>query len=519
MDAMGWFLVVLSGVLAGISYPTVFGGFRLADLGFLAFFAWAPLFAAIGEKTPKAALSRGFVAGLFHYGISMYWLYTAMNSFGGISPALTIVALLLLVIVLSAYFSLIFAISQKITRAFGYSSLWVRPLVWVAVEYLRGHLPMGGMPWSQIAYSQGGFLSFIQIADLTGVYGVTGLLVFFNEVVWKSAAAWRERRWSAAKLPLVLGSIALAGNLVYGTYRLRSPVPSPLKEIQVGIVQGNIPQDEKWQRGAARRIISIFQEGTLALEEGGAQLILWPEASWPTELRYDEPYLPFSLGLTKADVLFGAVTRSQGNTEQFSEEPYFNTALLADGENRILDYYHKVHLVPFGEYVPYEKLFFFAKKMTAQVGRLMPGAGYYPMKYRDLLLGVLICYEDIFPEISREMVDKGAQALINITNDAWYGNSSAAYQHQVFSQFRSVETRRVLLRATNTGISSAVDTRGRVLWQGGLFTREDFLTTLPFYRDRTLYVRAGDWLPFACLGFTGTFLALALLRKNKIRKA
>ncbi len=510
---MGWLLAILSGILAGISYPTVLGGWRLPDLGFLAFFAWVPLFAAIGMKRPRSTLGLSFLASLVHYSISMYWLYTAMNSFGNMSPALSVLVLFLLVAFLSLEFSLIFWVSQRICLRLNLSHLWVRPVCWIAVEWMRGHLPAGGFPWSQVGYSQGGFLPFIQFADIFGIYGVTFAVVFINEVLWRLYQAWRQKRWSPIKIPAMAAALLMLGSLGYGAFRLRESPPAPLKEIQVGIVQGNIPQDEKWQRGAARRIIQTFLDGTLTLEERGAELVLWPEASWPIELKYDAPRLSFSLPLTKVDLLFGAVTRPVAFPGPRSEEPYYNSAILADAAGNQLDYYHKVHLVPFGEYVPLEKVFFFAEKFTSQIGRLRPGTGFFPMKYREHLLGVLICYEDIFPEISRIMTAKGAQALINITNDAWYGNSSAAYQHQVFSQFRAIETRRALIRATNTGISSAIDRWGRILWQGGLFTREDFLTKLPFYQDRTVYVRIGDLFCYIALSVSGVLLALSLIRR------
>ncbi|MFO1462485.1 MAG: apolipoprotein N-acyltransferase [bacterium] len=510
---MGWIAAALSGVLAGFSYPTVFAGRVLPDLGFLAFFAWVPLFVSIRGSVPKGAFAKACFASLFHYGIGMYWLYTAMHSFGGLSPFLSVLVLLLLVIVLSVYFGLIFLVSQWLCRRFSWSPLWVRPFVWVAFEYLRGHVPAGGFPWGQVGYSQGGFLTFIQIADLFGVYGVTWVLVFLNESL---AQAWQDFRWNRrarAGKTLAVALLFFLAVLGYGRYRMTNDFTAPTKTLKVGVVQGNIPQEEKWQRDAAGKILEIFQGGTAGLEQQGASLILWPEASLPYDVRYDAAEIPYDLGLQQADILFGAISRP-GHGTALHGSPYHNTALLADARGKLLGYYHKRHLVPFGEYVPWKELFFFARKMTAQVGDLLPGSEYYPLKYQGSLLGVLICYEDIFPEISRMMVEEGANVLINITNDAWYGRSSAAYQHQVFSQFRAVETRRALIRATNTGLSSQIDRHGRVLWQGGLFTREAFLASLPFYDDRSVYVRIGDVLPIAALILTAVLVFIPLLRRK-----
>ncbi|HCU23900.1 MAG TPA: apolipoprotein N-acyltransferase, partial [Deltaproteobacteria bacterium] len=415
---MGWLLAALSGSLAGFTYPTVFSGIKIPDLGWMAFFAWVPLFLALRRATPFQAFAKGFFASFFHCGISMYWIYTAMHSFGGLSPGLAVTALVVLFVVLSAYFGMLFGLSQWICKKLGWSPCWVRPWVWVGIEFLRGHLPAGGFPWSQIAYSQGGFLTFIQVSDLFGVYAVTWLLVFSNEVL---ALLWlrrKEARASAWK-PAAFAAGLLLANLAYGVFRLHQAAPES-STLKVGIVQGNIPQDEKWLRSAMRKIIEIYRRGTAGLEAQGATLVIWPEAAWPVELQYDAEEVPYDLGLNQADLLFGAVTASK-HRDPLGPDIVFNTALLADAEGRLLDHYHKRHLVPFGEYVPWKKYLFFARKMTAEVGDLQPGLEYRPISYRGAPLGVLICYEDIFPEISRLMTARGARALVDITNDAWYG--------------------------------------------------------------------------------------------------
>lgn len=514
---MGWIAAALSGIFAAFTYPTVFAGFRFPELGFLAFFAWIPLFLSLRGAGPGRAFGGAFVASLFHYSIGMYWIYTAMNSFGGLSPVLTVMSLAILFAVLSAYFAVIFAISAWIARFTGWRMMWVRPLVWVGIEYLRGHLPAGGFPWSQVGYSQGGFLHFIQIADLFGIYGVTWLVVFINESLSEFIVAWRRDRKKGAWKSLAPALLLFLFALGYGRYQLVRDHVEPIQTLKVGIVQANIPQGDKWRGDAIQKIMDIFQNGTMSLESEGASLVIWPEASLPMEIAYDSEKVPHDLGQSRADVLFGAVTRSAKPGPNEDEEPYYNTVMLADGTGKILGHYHKRHLVPFGEYVPWQEYLSFARKMTAQVGQMLPGKEYHNLEYRGRQLGVLICYEDIFPEISRIMTAKGAQVLVNPTNDAWYGDSSAAYQHQVFSQFRAVETRRAVIRAANTGISSQIDRQGRIQWQGGLFTREAFMSSLPFYDDKTLYVRIGDALPIGALAMIGmVFLTAGYRRFRKV---
>jgi len=517
MDAMGWLLAALSGIIAGITYPTVFGGFHLPDLGCLGLICWVPLFQVVRGMTPRQAFWRAFFASLFHYGISLYWLYTAMHSYGGLSPAASVGVLLFLVCLLSAYFAVIFLASQWLMRKFHWNSIWVRPFFWIALEFCRDHMPANGFPWSQVGYSQGNFLTFIQSADLGGVYLVTFLVVLCNEWLSEVVTKIRDQKSWAWSLSFYLAPLLLALNLVYGAWVLHSAGPAPFRNLKVGIVQGNIPQDEKWQNDAVPKIIETFHAGTLELQQQGAQLVLWPEASWPIDLFFDMPRVPASLQWSKTDLLIGAITRSQFSVPKKGESMYRNTALLIEPEGEILDFYHKMHLVPLGEYVPYKKLLSFAGKLTQHVGELLPGEEARPIRFHEDYLGTLICYEDIFPEIAREMTAGGAQALVNLTNDAWYGHSSAAYQHVVFSQFRSIETRRSLLRATNTGISSSIDRWGHILWQGPMDEEKLFLSDLPFYRDLSLYVRLGDSFAILAICLSGFGLILGYFFKPNFR--
>ena len=492
---MGWLVAILSGTLAGLAYPARFGGLQLPELGFLGFLCWVPLMLTLQKGGLKRAFLLSSLAGLFHFSISQFWLYPAINTFGGLSPGLTVIVLSLLIGVLSAYFGLIFWISGWICKRLGWKPLWVRPLVWVAIEYLRHLVPMGGYPWSQLGYTQGGFLAFIQSAEIWGAYGITFLMVLANEILAQLIGSFRSRNVFLAPVSLALACLLLLANLLFGLWRQNQPLPPALAEVNVGIVQGNISQEEKWQRGKAREIIATYVEGTRSLEEKGADLILWPEASFPVTVPFDGQRLNLELGNDQATLILGAITRSLKFRGSHQLRPVFNSALILDPEGNIIDYYHKKKLVPFGEYVPYRDLLFFARKLTAEVGDLQPGLEYRPVRYGNYRLGILICYEDIFPFISRKLVAGGANALVNITNDAWYGFSSAPYQHQVYSQYRSVETRRFLIRATNTGISSLIDPFGEIQWQGELFTREDFLSKFPLLEGETLFVKVGYLLP------------------------
>ncbi|MCP5468654.1 MAG: apolipoprotein N-acyltransferase [Deltaproteobacteria bacterium] len=512
---MGWFLAALSGTLAAFAHVTRFGDWHLPHLNFLAFFCWVPLFIAMSQSSLRRIIALSFVAGFFHYAISQYWLYTAIHNFGGLAKVSSIGVMLLLFVFLSFYFSLIFLISQYLHQKTHLPLLWLRPICWVAIEYLRHNIPANGYPWSHVAYTQSNFLTFIQSSDLLGVYLVTFLLILINELIFlfwlnrkdlKSSSLWKM------SVPVLM--IVLA-NFVYGFFSLNFyTAKKPYREFKVGVVQGNIPQDEKWNRAYHRRVLQTYQEGTKTLEQQGAELILWPEASLPISTFYDADRFSIALGNRKAPVLLGAITRSVKSQGPLALRAVYNSAMLIDSKQNILGYYHKSRLVPFGEYVPFKDLLFFARQLTVAVGNMQAGEVHEPIDYQDIPLGILICYEDVFPDIARNSVANGAKVLINMSNDAWYGYSSAAYQHQAFSQFRAIENRRALIRATNTGVSSLIAPTGEIKWQGDLYTHEVRLSNLPFYEGKSIYVMFGDILPQLSLVFIGALFVWLMFKKG-----
>jgi len=202
-----------------------------------------------------------------------------------------------------------------------------------------------------------------------------------------------------------------------------------------------------------------------------------------------------------------------------SERPdgmYHNSVVLFDAQGEIKGRYHKAHLVPFGEYVPYKKLLFFASKLTEPVGNFMPGESFEPLDVGGRPAGPLVCYEDIFPEISRRLVSRGAQFLVNVTNDAWYGRSSAAFQHMALAVFRAVETRRFLVRATNTGVSAVVAPTGKINAMSDIFHDAVIVAPIGLRDEITAYVRYGDWFAYACAAYV--LVGLVMVAANRIRK-
>jgi apolipoprotein N-acyltransferase len=285
----------------------------------------------------------------------------------------------------------------------------------------------------------------------------------------------------------------------------------------VGLVQANIPQDEKWAEAKAVANLAKLRRMSVSLQETPLDLIVWPEAAFPwpvsTEATGIDPgVLGFDANAVGAlpHLLLGAL----------SERPdgeFYNSALLFDGRGRIVGRYHKAHLVPFGEYVPYRKLLTFAHKLTEPVGNFLEGTSFEPLRMGTARIGVLICYEDVFPEVARKIAAAGAELFVNMTNDAWYGVSSAPWQHLGLSVFRAVENRRSIVRATNTGISAVVAPSGRVLMETGLDEDAIIVAAVGLRRDVTPYTRLGDWFAWGCIAYAALGMAFVLVRRLRAK--
>jgi apolipoprotein N-acyltransferase len=347
-----------------------------------------------------------------------------------------------------------------------------------------------------------------------GVYGLTFAMVWVNVFIATAVARLggeRVRTFFAQGILTVVIVFVIAG---YGLWRLPRVefAAERVPGIRVGLLQGNIPQEEKWDRDKAMANLDVYRQGVGKISEL-VDLIVWPEASypWPLDVQINkiDPEMlgyPDNVTGTLPYVMIGVITEKD-------DENYYNSALLFDAQGTAIGSYHKVHLVPFGEYVPYRKLLFFARKLTEPVGNFLAGTSYEPLWADPARIGILICYEDVFPEISRRMVKRGATLLANLTNDAWYGVSSAPYQHLALSVFRAVENRRYLLRATNTGVSAMISPSGRVLVESGLFEPSVIVTSVGLLRNLSPYTRLGDWFAWACLVYAGLGIAVALVYK------
>lgn len=511
-------LAALSGILVGISFPTLIFGFRLPEMGFIAWFALAPLFVAIRSAPPKRAYLLTFVSSLVWYGISMFWVYYALHDFGNIASFTSIVLVILLVVFMASYISIAPMAARYLdTRLKGGLAAWL-PAAWVAVEICRNYFPFGGFPWANLTMSQWRFLPIIQIADITGIYGIIFLIVAVNVLITEIIETFfKDKRFFPIREAIVI-FILFIFTLGYGFYRLYS-IPLSLAgapSLSLGIIQGNIPQDEKTLKERAMKNLDTYREGTRKIAESSVEMIIWPESSFPWIIKDDDTYLdPQVLGLPKEGLgempytLFGALTKT-------ADGLYQNSAITVNAEGYIKSRYHKTHLVPFGEYVPYRKMFFFARKLVETLGEFLPGDSSMPMNARPARPGVLICYEDIFPEISRQSALKGADVLVNLTNDAWFDKSSALYQHLALSIFRAVENRRFLARATNTGVSAIVMPTGKIMIESGIYEPALIVSPVALWAKLTPYTLYGDWFAWGLAVYVLLGFIVVLYKKRRM---
>ncbi|MBI5343878.1 MAG: apolipoprotein N-acyltransferase [Deltaproteobacteria bacterium] len=494
------------------------------DAAPLAWVAFVPLFFAL-DGAPRAGLGAslrdGFVLG-FIYGFlfflgSVYWVVNSMFYYGGVDLWISVPVMALLSAVLALYPALFGMIFTSVILPSGSTlRLALITAVWVALEYLRGYL-FSGFPWAAAGYSQVPYLHIIQLADITGVWGISFLIVFVNAAIFFSLRAVLRRDALPYREAGIVAAVFLSV-LTYGYVRVREVDSSirPWKMINVALLQGNIDQAVKWDVKFQQKTLGIYRALSIEAKKTVPSLIVWPETA-----------VPFYLGRGGAsDASVGDIAKEAGSyiltgspsynyNQMAAKGEYFNSAYLFSPEGVVAGRYDKIHLVPFGEYVPMHRFLPFINKLTAGVGDFKAGPGPIPISSALGPIGVIICYEAIFPEISRGLVRNGAALLVNITNDAWFGRSSAPYQHFEMSVLRAVENRSYLVRAANTGISAVVDPAGRVRKESRIFETAVLSDTVGLRQGPlAFYTAYGDVFAYGCILLSGVFILWTLNKRR-----
>ena len=455
-------------------------------------------------QPPRRAFLLGLLTGAAYFIGTVYWTSTVVATFGNLPTALAIVAMVLLALYLSLYPALAALITSRLIARAGARALFVAPAAWVATEYLRGYL-FGGFPWVPLGNSQVTVLPVAQLASVLGVYGLSALVALIN-----AAIAYALLTTGAARFKALAATAALlVGVGVWGAWRIGdSSLTRQGTPIRVGLVQGNIEQTLKWRPEAARAIFTTYISMTRDVVRRGAQYVIWPESSTPFTFE-DDPFGQQQMRdlarETKVPLLFGSDQVMTGD-----REAHYNAAFQLAPDGSTAAVYRKIHLVPFGEFVPLSGwLTFFPPLVQTLAGfaPFTPGDGMVMLPVGGHLTSTAICYEVVYPSLVRDAVLDGSQLLTTITNDAWYGTSSAPYQHFAMASMRAIEHGRYLARAANTGISGVIDPYGRVVADSAIFERVGLIEEVRFLDHRTIYTTIGDAIAYLAMAI----VALALI--------
>jgi apolipoprotein N-acyltransferase len=503
------------GAATFLAFPLLLGG-RVVDLGVL--LAWWPpalLALAVRGLAPRRAAALAFALGTLAHALVWHWIWVVTVRYGHAPPWVGVGAPLLLAIYPGA-----------LVAAFAAASAWLRApgpfalaALWTASEHARSFL-FTGFPWASLGYAQHENALLLGLAPWGGVYAVGFASALGGFAVLALARPGPGRRRALAALAAV-AALHAAGALG------REPAEPGAGSLRVAVLQGDIDQGVKWSPEWAERTIEIYTDLTRQAAARGARLVAWPETALPGAPD-GEPELEARLAAlareTGAALLVGAVGLRFDAAGEL--DAFYDSALLYEPSGVRLDRYDKSHLVPFGEYLPFRALLGrFIRALATGAARSDVSAGEAPRVLvlpagsggePAVTLGVPICYELLFPDLVRRFAGGGAQLLVAITNDAWYGRTGAPYQFLAITALRSAETGTWTARAANTGVSAWIDARGRVREETPIFERGLLVADVPL-RDPerpTFYVRAGDWLPLGCwLASAGLLVGRAFRRR------
>ncbi len=496
-------LAVLTGLLTILIFPKF-------NLEVLAWIAFIPLCLAVQNENVKRTFWLSWLAGFVHFMGTLYWVVVTMVLYGNISQWFSVLLLLLMAIYLALYFSLFSLIIRYLSRHTALPLIVTAPVVWVGLEYLRSFffLPF---PWNFLGYSQFLTPAVTQIADTTGVYGVSFLIMLVNAALYTLFFTEQSRRFKVSSAAVML--LCLGWTLGYGHFVLSAADDAPSPEtVNIAVIQGNVDQRIKWEDSYRDKILRRYKRLSQESLTKQPDMVVWPETSIPFAYNFDpanrhkltnfvrQSETPFLVGGLDFVVVDPPVNYHT-----------YNTAFFLSRDGKLRAKYDKIQLVPFGEYVPFEKILFFVEKITSAVGKVQSGSTYTVMELQGIPFSVVICFEVIFPNLVRKFVDREARFLITITNDAWFMKTAASYQHFAMAAFRAIENRIAVARSANTGISGFIDPCGRILDQSEIFVEDALVREIPLRTQKTYYTQYGDVFAGLCFLLTGLWPVYAFI--------
>jgi apolipoprotein N-acyltransferase len=543
-----WAMAVLSGILQILPFP-IAGPTPLWRTAFC-WIALVPLlWALLGNTktgsplTLRQGAALGYICGFIWYLGNCYWIYQTMYLYGGLAKPIAAGILVLFCLYLGLYHALFGTLLAAFRRRFGrQTALLLVPFAWVAVELARARIT--GLPWDPLGNAQVDNPLLIRLAPITGVYGLSFIIAAVN-ALWLIRLRIRERRFT--RPVLTVAGVIIVVLYIAGLRLIANPKSSPTtatatlvqENLEVGAANtGPQPSTQQFldsfsylsRYPSPRYLLGIPElAGTpsvFLIRKSPAEttdpaqptptptdLIVWPESPAPFE--DVDPQFRASMSTLASTAHAPVIVGNTGfdpSTASKSGYTMYNRASFLTPDGTFASHYDKMHLVPFGEYVPYKQFFFFAKSLLNEVGLFEPGKQRTALKTGGHTYGTFICYESIFGDEIRQLPQQGADVLINISNDGWYGDTSAAWQHLNMVRMRAIENHRWILRATNTGVTAAINPYGRVTAAAPRHQRTSIRVHFGYENDLTFYARYGDLFAYACAFITTLALALSLQR-------
>ncbi len=515
-------VALISGILYTLSQPK-FNVFPFAFLFSLPLHIW-------WRKEGKnlnvgwfSAISVFFFGGFFAFFFTIHWITHAITYYGGFSYIFALLPLSLLSATLG-FFVFIFGLARAKLRELGIPFAISDPLIWVSTEYIKTFF-LTGFPWALVGYSLWKYPDIIQIADITGVYGVSFMIMAVSGALCDIYDVISGREKKKTLYSIIFPILFVLLSLLYGKVRIEmiKEYEKSVDEIPAVVVQSAIPQDVKWDEEFKEK--TFYDNITLtfsAIDSNYKEVLaVWPETAFTFLLEKEERFKDELLGFTKKG--FYVVAGGLGYSIENGKIKYRNRAFFITPKMEI-NHYDKTHLVIFGEYIPLrstlEKIPF-VKKIIEDVekvaGDFTPGNKVYAMGDEKIKVAVPICFESIFPYLVKDMVHDGANLITVITNDAWFGYSSGPYQHFSVSVFRAVEMRRYILRSANTGVSGAFDPTGKILKETKMFEKTSFLIKVKPLDIKTFYMKYGDIFSVVCCIASFMLIVISLRKEKKKR--
>jgi len=498
-----WYTRLLLALASGVTLALSFPNYRLPLLGWIS--VTLLILASYGAR-PAVAPVYGLLHGLVFYPVCLPWIAVVMEQYGNVDGLISAGILGLMALaggIICAIFSWSVAVASR--KGAGIACA-LAPFLWVAIEFVRARLPIIGFPWNLAGYAASGNLALVQLTMITGIYGLSFVVAAWGSLLAYAILSGRQRVWKTA--------IVATGVLIFiagvGGYF----VPRTQARYVAHLVQTNFPQSYTYPPDwMPQHAADLDQLERISVEAATKMpgLVVWPEVSAPFSLQ-EADFAPRAQRIARdagQDFLVGVEDWKHNAAGKFIAT---NSAVLLDPSGNRIFTYDKIHLVPFGEYVPLRKYLTFAGKLTADIGDFTPGTEYRVGRLPGGTFGSFICYEAIFPNEVRQFTANGAQLLINMSNDAWFGRSAAPAQHEMMARVRAVENRRWLLRDTNNGFTVDFDPYGRTVAALPTDIRGELDAPYDFRSDRTFYARFGDWFAYLCVVASIALVVLAIMR-------